>query len=568
MRTYYAYIRVSTVKQGELGSSLQEQKSAIEAYAVRHGLAIGEWFEEMETAAKIGRRMFNRMLTDLERGRADGLIIHKIDRSARNLKDWARLGDLIDQGIDIHFAHEAIDLASRGGRLSADIQAVVAADFIRNHRQEVRKGIYGRLKQGLYPLPAPRGYLDRGKGKAKEVDPTIGPLVRQAFDLYASGTYTLQTLRKEMHRRGLRGRSGKPLVLEALSVMLRNPFYCGLIRIKRTGQTFEGVHQSIIPKAKFDRVQAVITGRVFARPQKHAHLFRRMIRCAECGYSLVGETRKGHIYYRCHTPSCRGTTLREFDIDRAVRERLAQLHFEEREMEMFSEDAKALRRDESRLREEREAALRRDLGKCEERLSRLTDAFIDGLLDKETFEVRKTGLYGERRSLRDSLEEPAQPGTFADRALEILGRGNVAQSLYEMALADEKREIVKSITSDFLARRKSLQIIMFPTFQAVLDARNPANGAPRQILPRIMGVLHAADASSAPVVVEKEIAPSPEDEDHIMRAEAHAPIQRRIRAARARYRGTPDLKVFDQALRDAASGKKAPRASRRRKRAA
>lgn len=490
MRTYYAYIRVSTVKQGELGSSLQEQKSAIEAYAARHGLVIGEWFEEMETAAKVGRRMFNRMLSDLERGKAAGLIIHKIDRSARNLKDWARLGDLIDQGIDIHFAHEAIDLASRGGRLSADIQAVVAADYIRNHRQEVRKGIYGRLKQGLYPLPAPRGYLDRGKGKPKEIDPVTGPLVRQAFDLYASGTHTLQTLRKEMHQRGLRSRTGKPLALEALSVMLRNPFYCGLIRINRTSQTFEGVHQPIVPKATFDRVQAVMSGRVFARPQKHVHLFRRMIRCAECGYSLIGETRKGHVYYRCHSTSCRGTTLRELDIDRAVRDRLAQLEFKPDEMELFSLEAQALRREDGRLRDEHEASIRRDLGKCDERLARLTDAFLDGLLDKETFEVRKTALYSDRRLLRDALEAPREP-TFADQALEILGRGNMAQSLYEIGLVDEKREIIKSVTSDFRACRKSLQITMFPTFQAILDARNSANGAAHQVLPRIMGVLHA-----------------------------------------------------------------------------
>lgn len=546
MRTYFAYIRVSTVKQGELGSSLQEQKSAIEAYAARHNLAIGEWFEEMETAAKVGRRMFNRMLVDLERGKAAGLIIHKIDRSARNLKDWARLGDLIDQGVDIHFAHEAIDLATRGGRLSADIQAVVAADYIRNHRQEVRKGIYGRLKQGLYPLPAPRGYLDRGKGKPKEIDPVAGPLVRQAFDLYASGTYTLHTLRKEMHERGLRGRTGKPLALEALSVLLRNPFYCGLIRIRRTGQTFEGVHQPIVPKATFDRVQAVMSGRVFARPQKHAHLFRRMIRCEACGYSLIGETRKGHVYYRCHSTSCRGTTLREPDIDRAMRERLAQLHFEEHDMELFSEEAKALRRDESRLREEQEAALRRDLGKCEDRLSRLTDAFIDGHLDKETFEVRKTALYGERRSLRDTLEVPAQPGTFADQALEILGRGNMAQSLYEMALADEKREIVKSVTSDLRARRKSLQITMRPTFQAILDTRNSANGAPCPIAPRITETLYAERALSDPV----EPLPPPRPR----RARAERPGSRdRIQAARARYKGMPELKLFDAMLREVAA---------------
>jgi site-specific DNA recombinase len=157
MTQFFAYIRVSTVKQGERGSSLQEQRSAIETFARRHDLAISQWFEEKETAAKRGRRFFSGMLAALEAGEADGVIMHKIDRSARNLRDWSDLGELIDRGIAVHFAHESVDLNSRGGRLSADIQAVVAADYIRNLRDEVRKGFFGRLKQGLYPLPAPVG---------------------------------------------------------------------------------------------------------------------------------------------------------------------------------------------------------------------------------------------------------------------------------------------------------------------------------------------------------------------------------------------------------------------------
>jgi len=64
------------------------------------------------------------MLAALEAGEADGVIMHKIDRSARNLRDWSDLGELIDRGIAVHFAHESVDLNSRGGRLSADIQAV------------------------------------------------------------------------------------------------------------------------------------------------------------------------------------------------------------------------------------------------------------------------------------------------------------------------------------------------------------------------------------------------------------------------------------------------------------
>src|SRR6266705_452979 len=151
---YFSYIRVSTVRQGQTGTSLTEQREAIQRYAQRWSLEIVREFEEKETAAKSGRPVFLQMLSALKQRKADGVIIHKIDRSARNLRDWAELGDAIDRGIEVHFANENLDLESRGGRLSADIQAVVAADYIRNLREESRKGFYGRIKQGFYPLPA------------------------------------------------------------------------------------------------------------------------------------------------------------------------------------------------------------------------------------------------------------------------------------------------------------------------------------------------------------------------------------------------------------------------------
>ena len=96
MKKLFGYTRVSTAKQGEHGVSLQEQHDAIVRYAQRFGLEIVAWFEERETAAKRGRPVFNQMLRLLEQGKAEGVIIHKIDRSARNLKDWADLGELID----------------------------------------------------------------------------------------------------------------------------------------------------------------------------------------------------------------------------------------------------------------------------------------------------------------------------------------------------------------------------------------------------------------------------------------------------------------------------------------
>jgi site-specific DNA recombinase len=147
-KNYFSYIRVSTQRQGQSGTSLTEQLSAIENYARRYNLQITKQYEQRETAAKTGRPIFLEMLKALKQNKADGIIIHKIDRSARNLKDWAELGTLIDLGMEVHFANESLDLNSRSGRLSADIQAVVASDYIRNLREETKKGIYGRLKQG------------------------------------------------------------------------------------------------------------------------------------------------------------------------------------------------------------------------------------------------------------------------------------------------------------------------------------------------------------------------------------------------------------------------------------
>jgi len=149
MSGYIGYIRVSTVKQGTKGVSLQEQRDAILRYAERNQLPITIWLEEMETAAKQGRPVFNQALKLIRSRKAQGIILHKLDRGARNLRDWAAIGELSDQGVEIHFVSESLDLQSRGGRLSADIQAVVAADYIRNLREETRKGFYGRLKQGL-----------------------------------------------------------------------------------------------------------------------------------------------------------------------------------------------------------------------------------------------------------------------------------------------------------------------------------------------------------------------------------------------------------------------------------
>lgn len=461
MRTYFAYIRVSTVKQGEHGSSLQEQRSAIEAYAARHDLKIAGWYEEMVTAAKLGRQKYNQMLADLEKGRAAGVIIHKIDRSARNLHDWARLGKLIDLGIDVRFAHESFDLASRGGRLAADIQAVVAADYVRNLRQEVIKGCYGRLKEGLYPLPAPMGYLNNGAGKPKTIDPIKGPLIRTLFELYGSGRYSFDPLREEMFKRGLVAKGGGKLSRTGIATILHNPFYMGVIYVRRSQQTFIGVHEALISKALFERVQAVASGKLRIKRARREFAYRRRIECEGCGLTLVGEFQKGHTYYRCHTPSCHRVCLREDRLDAACSQLLSLLQFTDEEMRALAELAEEGRQDEALGEQEAKDRLRVAIGRCDDRLTRLTDAFIDTSIDKEVFEHRKAALIMEKRALAEALERPQ--GNNSGQLLEKLELGNAAYLRFETPNPLEKSEVLNLVSSNLSVRANELVFrLLFP----------------------------------------------------------------------------------------------------------
>ena len=116
-QSFIAYIRVSTQKQNVQGVSFQP----IREYAVRHQLKLTAWYEEVTTAAKRGRPVFRTVMETLAAGGEKiGLIMHKIDRGARNLKDWSDIGEAIDLGVTVRFAHDDIDLHTRGGRFTAD----------------------------------------------------------------------------------------------------------------------------------------------------------------------------------------------------------------------------------------------------------------------------------------------------------------------------------------------------------------------------------------------------------------------------------------------------------------
>lgn len=444
------------------------------------------------------------MLKLLRSGKAQGIVIHKIDRSARNLRDWADLGELIDQGIEVHFANESLDLNSRSGRLSADIQAVVAADYIRNLREEAKKGLYGRLKQGIYPFRAPLGYVDQGGGKVKTIHPEQGPLIRKTFELYASRKFTLIPLMEEMYRRGLRSVAGMKVNLSGIALILKNPFYTGLIRIKRTSQFFEGAHEPLISRQLFDEAQDVMAGRLSRRTIKHEFLFQKTVRCS-CGYYLIAEKKKGFVYYRCHRNECPVMPFREERIQDAITAALDRLRFTPGEKARLLAKIRDMKANWIAAKEGQLNVLRVRQEKLAERLSRLTDGYLDNAIDKNLFEEKKSAILQERLELGQAVEKLQNGRPIPDELQRFVELAGTASLLYKRAIPEKKRRMVRFLSSNLTVRAGSLDFIYRKPFDLVANRNELSCGGPSspsgRTLDEFVGLL-AEELSVHPIPVE------------------------------------------------------------------
>lgn len=470
MKNVFGYIRVSTTEQDN-GVSPEEQKDAIVRYAEKHELNIIQWFQETKTAAKQGRPLFNKMMKLVREGKSIGVIIHKVDRSARNLRDWASIGDLIDKGFEFHFANESLDMKQRGGRLAADIQAVIASDFIRNLREETLKGLYGRLKQGIYPFGAPIGYLNTGKGNVKIIDKIMGPLVRKAFEQYATGNYTLEMLVEEMQKLGLRNSKGNSIKLTGLALILHNPFYTGIMKIK--GKTFQGKHEPLVSPKLFLKVQNILQGKTNTRSIKHEFLFRKLIKCGDCNYSLIGEKQKGNVYYRCQTKECQTKTIREDSIEKAVVLSFEDIHLQPLEDKVLNELLEEVQMNWSTTEKNFEDSFKLQQNKILQKIDRLTDAYFEGIIDKTQLETKKEHFMIELQGLKKKEGQfDKQREAIFRKAKNFLEQIKSVEKSYQTGIKEEKRKIIKTITSNLTIEGRKLMITMKSPFNELVTDSN------------------------------------------------------------------------------------------------
>jgi DNA invertase Pin-like site-specific DNA recombinase len=290
---YFIYARKSTDSEERQVLSIEAQLAELKEFAAKEKLEIVASLCEAKTAKEPGRTVFGEMLDRIEKGAAQGILAWHPDRLARNSIDGGRIIYLLDTGKlkDLKFPTFWFDNTPQGkfilniafGKGNFPI-AKISVSFKRGHRAKLRKGIW--------PSFAPLGYLNNHKTKGIDIDPEKAPLIRKAFELYATGEYTLKAIAKILKDAGLRSYKGKVLSVSCVQRMLKNTFYYGVFRFN--GEMYDGSHEPIISKKLFDTIQQVMNNRgKKKRKRKHNFAFSGLMRCGNCGCMITAEIQKG-----------------------------------------------------------------------------------------------------------------------------------------------------------------------------------------------------------------------------------------------------------------------------------
>jgi hypothetical protein len=235
----------------------------------------------------------------------------------------------------------------------------------------------------------------------------------------------------------------------------------------------------------FDRVHAILTGKVYARTHRHVFQFRRMLACAACHYSLIGERQKGHVYYRCHSRQCTGTSIREEMAEQQTAQFFEQAQCSEDERAYFRPKVLKMRETSVTRLEEETKSQNLKLAQVKDRLNRLTDAYLDQSLDRDMFEERKKSLFMEQKAVEECLANLNRSGAQQlDRLEKFLELAGTARLSYELALPEEKREMLKMATSNRRVASKKVGLEPSLAFQPLLDRFQNAGCDLQRDIPR------------------------------------------------------------------------------------
>lgn len=423
IRKVAIYARVSTTNQAEEGYSIDGQIDSLEKYCEAMGWDVyNKYIDAGFSGGSLNRPEMTNLINDVQNGLFDTVLVYKLDRLSRNVRDTLYLiKDVFNTNkIDFVSIQENIDTSSAMGTLFLTLLSAIAEFEREQIKERMQLGKLGRAKSGksMQWAKTSFGYDYIKETGTLSVNPYQALIVRKMFEWYLSGmsiTKLRDTLNEQYGQ-------DKEWNYRTVRVILSNPVYCGYNQFK--GQIFPGTHEAIISEDDFNKTQEEIktrqrtaAQRFNPRPFQAKYMLSGIAQCGYCSAPLaikLGMKRKDGtrlVKYECkqrHPRKTKGVTVYnnnekcdsgfyfKDDIEHFVLTEISKLQTDSDYIDKLfaNTNQETIDRD----------SYQKQIDKLNAKISRLNDLYIDDRISLEELQKRSSDFMAERTALEKELD--------------------------------------------------------------------------------------------------------------------------------------------------------------------
>ncbi len=523
------YPRVSTDIQMER-DSLANQEQALDLYAKLHGLSLRLYREEGVSAKDTERPKLQELLADVRAGRVRSVIVTKLDRISRSLRDLLDLmAEFEEHGVKFISLRDNIDTSGPVGRFMLHILGAIA---------ELERGITAERVAEDMKLRAQRGKWNGGLAPyGRRIDdgkllilPEEGAVLHRMRTLLLDKR-TWRGVAVTLNREGVRTRGWEPVERQGRVVRKGHapgewtPWSIKRVLLQRinegtlvynrrdaSGRTIvarpDDEHivvpeycEPIFSHEEMDELLRVASEMEStpSRTKGSPHLLSGLVYCA-CGTRMYGirnyvNTKGGRyplMYYRCrrasHSGTCGSKQMPAAVIEPLIRDQMRLLALQPERVRSLVGDAQAtFEADVQPLREQQEAARHR-LDRVRAKSAALLELAEDRLISKEEFTARRARLESECVAAEAELGQ--LDAELTARSSSQIDMGALASSLKHVAdvydeLVDiaDRRRLLGTCLNRVVVRGGALElhVPLYPLLITPADGATDGSVAPLKI---------------------------------------------------------------------------------------
>jgi site-specific DNA recombinase len=458
------YCRVSTDKQAKQGLSMEEQARLCKEKAREEGYSVLEVIkDDGKSAGTLKRAGMQRLMKLSVEKKINAVFTVHSDRIARNADNHLSLRTLFrDNHVKLFF----VQLPDLDDSASSKMMDTMFASINQYHRditsEKVTLTMEGKAKLGYFPGLAPLGYknitrpdssIPRAGQKIVVPDPEKGPLVKKAFELYATGNFNVFDICDVMYEKGLKTKYDKKIGHSRMYEVLKNRFYIGevnwgSVRLK------EGKHEHLIDEDLFNRVQKILGMKIShaCRRRKYEWLLNGFLRCHkhECRYTAEHHFKKKISYYHCTNKSGCGKYIEMTKMENMIADKFKDIEFGPDFIDMVIEKAKNIFYERRKVYDSKRKNLVNQKTAFETKRALAEKKLFDGVISDDDFKRIRQEITDELTKIDGRMIElEREREVNVDVAQQVLNLSRNIYDAYDKASPKLKRQYIGFFWDNF-----------------------------------------------------------------------------------------------------------------------